>query len=284
MFNTQLLKAFKSKKVIKIITSLNNLDINSTIRIIKSAELSGATYIDIAANTKIVSLVKSITHLPICVSSISPVELYNCVAMGADLVEIGNFDVFYKKNINFSLFQILQLAQETKLLIPNKDICVTIPNNLNLYQQINLAKELEKIGISIIQTEGCNISNKKNTVIQLNNFLSGLLIKDSLFESLNNAIYSLSSTYALSSSINIPIISASGMDSLSSPLAILFGASGVGIGSNIRKQNKIYDMSSYINEVNYSINIQNTNNFDYDLYMFIRKRFNKILLNNKINF
>lgn len=72
LFNTQLKTSFQNKQIIKIISGLSNLDLDKIIRITKAAELSHASYIDIVANTQIVSIIKSITALPICVSSIDP--------------------------------------------------------------------------------------------------------------------------------------------------------------------------------------------------------------------
>ena len=153
LFNTQLKTSFQNKKIIKVISGLSNLDIRKIICITKAAELSCASYIDIVANVRIVSIIKSMTSLPICVSSIDPFELYNCSLAGADIFEIGNFDNFYNKKIYFSSSQILKLAKLTRSLIRDKDICVTVPHTLNLYDQIILSKKLEDLGINILQTE-----------------------------------------------------------------------------------------------------------------------------------
>lgn len=103
LFNTQLLTGFKFKKVVKIISGLNNFNLVNILKVVKAPELSQASYIDFAANTKLVRILRSMTSLPICVSSISPTELYNCVVSGANLVEIGNFDCYYKNNIFFQV-------------------------------------------------------------------------------------------------------------------------------------------------------------------------------------
>jgi len=278
LLNTQLIIPFKTKKVIKVISGLSNLDINNIIRIAKSAEIAKVSYIDIVANTKIVSFLKNLTSIPICVSSINPIELYSCVLAGADLVEIGNFDFFYKKKIQLSMNQILQLARETRSLIIDKDICVTIPYIFNLYQQQYLAKELEILGINIIQTEApqyYNYNFYKNK--KFDNY------NDPLLKSIKKAAASLCSTYLLSRNVNIPIITASNLDSLSSLIAINCGAAGVGIGSNIQKQNTIYDMSNYLDEIYYSFN--NSKDFmnKNSMYISVEKEILQILSINKIN-
>ncbi|NES25228.1 MAG: DUF561 domain-containing protein, partial [Symploca sp. SIO3E6] len=132
LFNGKLLNSFANKTAIKVICGLEEMNIMQIIKLVKAAELSGATYLDIAANTRIITIVKSLTNLPICVSSIDPLELYNSVLVGADIVEIGNFDIFYKRYMNFSVDCILKLAEKTRTLIVDKDICVTIPHLLSL--------------------------------------------------------------------------------------------------------------------------------------------------------
>ena len=84
-----------NKKSVKVITGIDNFKIIDIIKKIQAADLAGATYIDIAAHPLIVSIAKSITNLPVCVSSIDPIALYNCVLAGSDIVEVGNFDIFY---------------------------------------------------------------------------------------------------------------------------------------------------------------------------------------------
>jgi len=245
LFNQRLNASFENKQVIKVISGINNFNINEILKIVYAAEISGATYIDIAANPFLVSFIKTITNLPICVSSIYPNDLFDCVLQGADLVEIGNFDVFYSKGINLSKNQILKLAEETRSLIPNIDICVTIPHILTLDHQIQLAIDLEKLGINIIQTEGITA----NTV---NNFISSESI-DNIYSFTSNASSALSSVYTISNAVNIPIIASSSINAISAPIAFSYGASAVGIRSAISNLNTVYKMSCYIEEIIYSI-------------------------------
>ena len=236
----------KENTIIKVITGLSNFDVNCIIKLVKAAEIGGATYVDIAANTRIVSFVKSITSLPICVSSIDPIELYKCSIAGANIIELGNFDSFYKKNIYFSEHQILQLAQETKDLIKDKMICVTIPHHLLLQQQIRLALNLQKLGIHIFQTEGLSTKIIYKNYYKNNNILN----------SITCAAAALSSTYTLTQYVEVPIISASGIDLLSSTIAIYYGGSIVGISSALKQYHGIFDMSYYISTMVSSISAQ----------------------------
>nr|YP_010196108.1 hypothetical protein LK014_pgp155 [Gracilaria caudata]UAD83505.1 hypothetical protein [Gracilaria caudata] len=137
--------------------------------------------------------------------------------------------------------QILNLTKETRDLIPNIPICVTIPHTLLLSEQIRLAILLEKSGVSIIQTEG--YSTKDN--IDSKNC--------SLLKSMTNASSAISSTYALTCFVNTPIIAASGTNSLSAPAAFPYGASVVGIGSAVSNYDIIHNMAMYIYEIVCSI-------------------------------
>ena len=174
---------------------------------------------DVAANSVVIKEVKKNTTLPLCVSSISLNDLYYSAIAGADLLEIGNYDFFYQQGIFLSKEQILNLSKEALKVFPGLDICVTIPYTLSLKEQIQLSCQLEEIGISILQTESLKVKS--------------VLKYSSLTELINIATPVLSSTYTVSSAVKIPVIAASGVNSLVSSLAILYGASGIGIGSSV---------------------------------------------------
>ena len=243
LFNQRLNSSFANKQVVKAISGINNFNINKILKVVHAAQISGATYIDIAANPSIVSFIKQHTDLPICVSSINSKDLFDCVVQGADLVEIGNFDAFYNNGINLSPSQILKLAEETRLLLPHTDICVTIPHVLTLDNQIRLAISLEKLGINIIQTEGVMARNK----------FIGNKLEDIIYSDIYNASSALSSVYAISNVVNIPIIASSGINAFSAPIAFSYGASAIGIRSAISNLNTIYEISCYIEEIMISI-------------------------------
>jgi Protein of unknown function (DUF561) len=230
--------AAKKQQIVKIIAGLSNFNLQQVLIRVKAAEIGGATYVDIAANMHILLEVKKISSLPICVSSIDPYELANCFNAGADMLEIGNFDVFYEKGINFSAQQILALAQKTINLVPSASICVTMPHTLSLHDQIALSKKLELLGVDMIQTEGVGSKFK---------------LCNNLLGSINKASASLSSTYALIQDLSIPIISASGITPLSAPVAVSYGASGVGIGSFLSFHDSILDASISIDSIVRSI-------------------------------
>ncbi len=245
LFNQRLNSSFANKQVVKVISGINNFNINKILKVVHAAQMSGATYIDIAANPLIVSCIKKYTDLPICVSSINSQDLLHCVLQGADLVEIGNFDVFYKNGILLSKDQIFKLAEETRLLLPDTDICVTIPHFLTLDNQVKLAIDLEKLDINIIQTEGITNYNM-STFIPIKSI-------DHIYSYTSNASAALSAVYAISNSVNIPVIASSGINAVSAPIAFSYGASAIGIRSAISNLNTVYQMSSYIEEIIFSI-------------------------------
>nr|YP_010170921.1 hypothetical protein K8K75_pgp145 [Chondria tumulosa]QSD57062.1 hypothetical protein [Chondria tumulosa] len=237
LFCTDLRKSFESKRIIKLITGIDNLNISNIIHIAEAAKLSDVSYLDVVANTKVVQLLKSSSSLPICVSSINPIDLYNCVIAGADLVEIGNFDFCYKQGIYLSSSELLKLVKQVIVLLPNIDICVTIPYFLSLNEQVKLAQKLESLGVNIIQTESFFIKNKSDTLNKPFN---------STFSSIYPSFISLLSTYIISRYVNVPVIASSSINHLSSPIALLFGASGIGIGSAVSQQNNILYMYYYL--------------------------------------
>nr|YP_009396764.1 hypothetical protein [Ophidocladus simpliciusculus]ARW65950.1 hypothetical protein [Ophidocladus simpliciusculus] len=257
LFNTKLIEHFNSKQVVKVITGINSSNIFHILKLAKAAELSNATYLDVAANTKVIKILKSFSNVPICVSSINPLDLYNCVLAGADLIEIGNFDIFYKQGIYLSPSQVIDLVKEIRLLIEDVDICVTIPYYLNLFEQVKLAQNLQDLDINILQTESLAVTNKLN-----------LPLIDNMFNSINLSSLSLLSTYIIASSVQIPVISSSKINNLSTPIAKYYGASGIGIGSALSDKDNIYDMTCYINEIHKSLVLNNNLN-DFHNNVFI---------------
>nr|WMP11786.1 Ycf23 [Laurencia australis]WMP11997.1 Ycf23 [Laurencia australis] len=244
--NVKLYSAFKSKEVIKVITGINNVNISQIVSMAKAAELSGANYLDIVANPKIVKLLKSVSSLPICVSSISPIDLYNCVVAGADMVEIGNFDAFYDRGFYIDFNQIFHLVKEVKRLVGNTSLCVTIPYHISIKNQIYLAQTLEFLGVNIIQTESTFIKNRLHILDLHDNNITNFFLP---------SYSSLLSTYFISTNVQIPVITSSSINAFSSSISLLFGASGIGVGSIIRNQSDLYQMSNYVKLLRKSINL-----------------------------
>ena len=228
----------------KIITGINNFNLGQVVEIAKAADIAGATYIDIAANRMVIREVKKATNLPICISSISLQDLYNASLEGIDIIEIGNYDYLYKNQIVFSHKQIVNLAKEAIKLFPNIDICVTIPHTLCINEQVYLSCQLEHLGIKILQTEGVSIQS--------------CIKPSSMTEFISQAYPSLSATYAISQAVKVPIIASSGVNLVSASLAILYGASGVGISTSVKNCINTHAKSVYIQEILKSIKEKKT--------------------------
>ena len=229
-------KEFRSKSLLKIISGLRNFDIQSVNIISEAAFRGGADLIDIACKPELVESASSISSLPICVSSVEPKSFVNSVKAGASLIEIGNYDSFYEQGITFSDEKVLNLTKETKNLLPNIPLSVTVPHTMPLDKQVDLAIKLVSEGADIIQTEGGKSSNPYNSGIQ------GLLEK---------SLPSLAATYSIhmefeKHSINVPIMSASGLSHVTCPLAISCGASAVGVGSIVNNLDDLISMIAVV--------------------------------------
>jgi len=215
-------RAFANRDALKVISGLNNFDVQNVVATVRAAELGGATFVDIAAEPGLVKTVKQLTNLPICVSAVEPLKFVQAVAVGADLIEIGNFDAFYAQGRRFEASEVLALTKETRSLLPDITLSVTVPHILSLDEQVKLAEDLVKAGADIIQTEGGTSSNPAH---------SGSL---GLIE---KAAPTLAAAYEISRAVLVPVLCASGISSVTAPLAIAAGAAGVGVGSAINKLN-----------------------------------------------
>ena len=213
-------RALEEKRAVKIIAGIDNFDSDRVKKVVMAASNSGASAIDICADPDIISMARSMTELPLFVSSVDPEELAHAVALGADAVELGNFDALYKKGISFSAEQVLNLAKRTKELVEGAFLCVTIPGELEISEQIELARELEALGVDLIQTEG-HFSNENPS-----NGVRGLIERAEL---------TISNTIELSRNVELPIMTATGINPTTASLAFAAGASAIGCGSCVNK-------------------------------------------------
>ena len=215
-------RAFDRGRALKVISGLNNFDAKRVAATVTAADRGGATFVDIAADADLVRLVRQLTNLPICVSAVEPEKFVAAVAAGADLIEVGNFDSFYAQGRRFEAEEVLSLTQQTRSLLPEITLSVTVPHILQLDQQVHLAEELVKAGADIIQTEGGTSSNPVHPGTL------GLIEK---------AAPTLAAAYEISRAVSVPVLCASGVSSVTAPLAIASGAAGIGVGSAINQLN-----------------------------------------------
>jgi Protein of unknown function (DUF561) len=221
--------AFNQGNALKIISGLQNFDPISVQMVVQAANIGGATYVDIAARPDLIAIAKNCGDLPVCVSAVEPELLVQAVALGADLVEIGNYDSFYTQGLDFSAAQVVELTAKTRAMLPEHiALSVTVPHKLPLDLQVSLAEHLVAIGADLIQTEGGTSSAPIHAGIL------GLIEK---------ATPTLAAAHAISRAVSIPVLCASGLSNVTVPLAIAAGASGVGVGSAV---NRLTDLVAMI--------------------------------------
>ncbi|AFY59433.1 DUF561 domain-containing protein [Synechococcus sp. PCC 6312] len=222
MIHPRLRSALTHRNALKVISGLQNFNYENVAAVVQAADQGGATFVDIAADPGLVKLAKTLTDLPICVSAVDPKLLVQAVKAGADLVEIGNYDSFYAAGRTFSCEEVLELTRQTRALLPDITLSVTVPHTLPLDQQVELAVALVQAGADIIQTEGGTSSQPTHPGAL------GLIEK---------AAPTLAAAFEISQAVDIPVLCASGLSSVTLPMAIAAGASGVGVGSAIHQLN-----------------------------------------------
>jgi 2-keto-3-deoxy-6-phosphogluconate aldolase len=218
------------KSMVKIIAGIDNFDTENVKKVVCAADMAGADAIDISARPEIISLAKELTDLVVFVSSINPEELAEAVRMGADAVEIGNYDALYKKGLRVNVQDVLNITKRTRDLIGNDIfLCVTVPGHLEIAEQIEVAQQLEAMGVDMIQSEGASVANVENTGAR------GLLEK---------ANVSIANTIELTRNVEVPVMTASGITPTTAPMAFAAGASAVGVGSCINKLSSTIEMAA----------------------------------------
>nr|YP_010330235.1 hypothetical protein MW505_pgp046 [Porphyridium aerugineum]UNJ17951.1 hypothetical protein [Porphyridium aerugineum] len=245
----ELQQSLFKQKAVKVISGLNNFNLDNVLSIVQAANLGEATYLDICANSQIIKKVKQNTNLPVCASVLDIRGLEIALEAGIDMIELGNFDSLYNEGYQIDSNYILQLTKEIKIKYPNLYLCVTIPHILKLEDQIKLAQSLEKLDIDLIQTEGY-VSLSKNC---------------NLVNNISRTFSTLSSTFALANSICLPIITASNISDVTAPLAISYGASGIGVGSNITNLVEVISMANKIKDLKTSLELSQSLNFDLNI-------------------
>lgn len=240
-------KHLREKRAVKIIAGIDNYDLENVKKVCQAAQLGHASAVDIAADKKVYDVARKNTKLPIFVSSTSPYKLLEAVKWGADAIEVGNFDALYKKGETFDAEMVYDIAIETLSMVSDYDVftCVTIPGNIEISEQIELAKKLELMGVDLIQTEGL-----KNDLTSSNP--SAHLI--------SYAQATIANTLELSQHTSLPVMSASGISAKTAPLAFASGASAVGVGSAVNKLDTQVAMAATVMSIVSSISHRNSIN------------------------
>ena len=239
-------QALSEKRALKVISGINNLNLEKVEKVVSSAIEAKATAIDVAAKEDVLSLATRLiseakSDIALFASSISAIELANAVNnFNVNAIELGNFDALYNQGITtMSSIQILDIVKETLSLI-NKEIrsqilfSVTIPGSLAINEQISLARELESLGIDLIQTEG---------------FVSQASSFEGARAWLNRAELTISNTLELSRNIELPIMTSSNINTTTAQFAFAAGASAIGCGSCINRLESKISMLAVISNL-----------------------------------
>ena len=237
-------KSIQNRSLLKVISGLNNFNQESVFRISKSAGLGGADLLDIACDPELVELAADASDIPVCVSSVEPKLFPDAVNSGASIIEIGNFDSFYPTGRFFSAAEVLSLAVESRRLLPEVVLSVTVPHVLPLDGQAHLALDLIDAGVDLIQTEGGTSSHP---------------VSPGTLGLIEKASPTLAATVAITSALkeansNVPVICASGLSEVTVPMAISVGATGVGIGSAVNKLNTELSMIATVKSLRQALN------------------------------
>ena len=240
----------REKRAVKVISGIDNYDLDSVKKVVSAAQMGLASAVDIACDKKVFEVASKNTTLPIFVSSIHPFKLAQAAEWGADAIEIGNFDALYKEGKTFSADEVYEITLETMSLVEGKDvfICVTIPGNIDISEQIELAKKLELLGVDLIQTEGMKPQGVKNIGAKA---------------LLETAQATIGNTLELSRHVSTPIMSASGISAQTTPLAFAAGACAVGVGSAVNKLDTQIEMIATIRNIVGSIAQRNSINKEF---------------------
>ena len=219
-------RSLEQRSALKVIAGLMNFDANSVARVARAAGMGGADLIDVACDPALVKLAMEASGgVPVCVSSVDPDLFPAAVAAGAVMVEIGNFDAFYPQGRIFGAEEVLALTRQTRALLPEVVLSVTVPHVLPMDQQQQLAVDLVAAGADLIQTEG-GTSAKPFSPGSL-----GLIEK---------AAPTLAAAHSISAALqqageSAPVLCASGLSAVTLPMAIAAGAAGVGVGSAVNR-------------------------------------------------
>lgn len=242
----KVLNSLKNKNFVKIISGIQNYDRQKSLYVAMAAEMAGATAIDICDDPQIIKPIRALVQMPIFVSSIDPIKLVAGVSYGADVLEIGNYEPFYKIEKMFTSNEIIELAKFVKKSIsslgkPHDEIPLlscTVPATLEIENQIKLAKELLSLGVDILQTEGflqATPASDRNDVI---------------YNDILKAASTLANTIELRKVLpHANIITSSGITPTTVPLALAIGANGVGIGSYINSVTTQDEMIERVKEI-----------------------------------
>ncbi|NQY79992.1 MAG: DUF561 domain-containing protein [Candidatus Caenarcaniphilales bacterium] len=228
---------------LKVITGIFNFNKEKVLQVAAMADKAADVALDICAREDIVAEVRErFPNIILAVSAIKVSELKRAQELGADILELGNFEALYEQGIFYSAEEVLEMTRE--LLNVREEgvmLSVTVPGHLKLDQQVKLAKALEDLGIDIIQTEGAALSDANTT---------------SALGSVQKVALTLANTIELNKHIeNTAIMTASGISPDTAALAITAGAKAIGVGAYVNKLDSDEEIFAAINNLKTALSI-----------------------------
>lgn len=240
----KVLNAIENKNLVKVISGIRNYNNSKVLDVVMAADRGDATAVDICDDLEIIKSVREITDMPIFVSSIDAEKLIAAQEAGVEVLEVGNFEGFYLDGREFSKEEVLEITKKVKEnLKEGVLLSSTIPGNLSIADQIELAKEFVALGVDIIQSEGYSIKTPS----------TGRL--DKTYLDIIKSSSTLTNTFEINKAVSgVDIMTASGITATTAPLAISMGACGVGVGTYITSQDNKEEMIAKVKELVDSIN------------------------------
>lgn len=174
---------------VKVISGLANLDLNKVIPVVNAAVEAGIPAVDVAADVEIIRWVKDHTPLTVFASALEPSLLLDAALAGADVVELGNYDVLYAAGKGISLATVLSHSRELLSKLPaGVRLSVTIPGTLSLSEQLDLGTQLQAMGVHFLQVEvlggtlelGLSVAKELQSIVEIPVILAGGLTLDNL--------------------------------------------------------------------------------------------------------
>jgi thiamine monophosphate synthase len=214
----QLNNILNNKSLLKVISGMENFDKDNIKTVVNSAVLGGANAVDISSDYEMINWVKeNHSELILFVSSLSIESLLKAKENGADVLELGNFDALYSKGKSITKEEIINLTRELRSRV-GKDtvLCITVPGNVSIKEQIDVALQLQAAGADILQIENLNYNSDYKNAVEIVKI------------------------------VEIPVILSGKIDSKKVEKAISTGVNGIGIGNAIRNKGSLHDMTEEV--------------------------------------
>ncbi len=208
----QLKKILAEKKLLKVISGMENFNEENIKMVVNAATLGGAQAVDISADSDNIRWIKeNHTKLIIFVSSLSPAMLVKAKEWGADVLELGNFDSLYTQGKSISKEEVINLTRELRTSVGDDTlICITVPGNLSIDEQVDLAVQIQAAGADIIQVENLTtISKYENAkaivkAVEIPVLLSGKLDNTKVEQAFAAEIHAIGIGNAINSKTDLP--------------------------------------------------------------------------------